>query len=83
MEKLGIVVDSLQIQEIEDASGYINNIAAPHAAAVASQARIAAAKADQEATQREKEAAAERGRDGHLRVVDRGVVSVVAVTMAA
>ena len=51
MEKLGIVVDSLQIQEIEDSTGYINNIAAPHAAAVASQARIAAAKADQEATQ--------------------------------
>ena len=40
MEKLGIVVDSLQIQEIEDATGYINNIAAPHAAAVASLARI-------------------------------------------
>jgi len=60
MEKLGIVVDSLQIQEIEDATGYINNIAAPHAAAVASQARIAAAKADQEATQREQEAAALR-----------------------
>jgi uncharacterized membrane protein YqiK len=60
MEKLGIVVDSLQIQEIEDGSGYINNIAAPHAAAIASQARIAAAKADQEATQREQEAAALR-----------------------
>jgi flotillin len=60
MEKLGIVVDSLQIQEIEDGTGYINNIAAPHAAAVASLARIAAAKADQEATQREQEAAALR-----------------------
>jgi uncharacterized membrane protein YqiK len=60
MEKLGIVVDSLQIQEIEDASGYINNIAAPHAAAIASLARIAAAKADQEAAQREQEAAALR-----------------------
>jgi flotillin len=58
MEKLGIVVDSLQIQEIEDSTGYINNIAAPHAAAVASQARIAQAKADQEATQREQEAVA-------------------------
>ncbi len=58
MEKLGIVVDSLLIQEIEDTTGYINNIAAPHAAAIASQARIAAAKADQEATQREQEAAA-------------------------
>ncbi len=58
MEKLGIVVDALQIQEIVDATGYINNLAAPHAAAVASQARIAAARADQEATQREQEAAA-------------------------
>jgi flotillin len=58
MEKLGIVVDALQIQEIDDASGYINNLAAPHAAAVASQARIAQAKADQEATEREQQAAA-------------------------
>jgi flotillin len=58
MEKLGIVVDALQIQEIEDATGYINNLAAPHAAAVASQARIAQAKADQEAAQREQEAQA-------------------------
>ncbi|MGC0316654.1 SPFH domain-containing protein [Kitasatospora acidiphila] len=58
MEKLGIVVDALQIQEIEDATGYITNLAAPHAAAVASQARIAQARADQEAAQREQEAAA-------------------------
>lgn len=58
MEKLGIVVDALQIQEIEDASGYVDNLAAPHAAAVASQARIAAAKADREAAEREQEAAA-------------------------
>ncbi|HYS33227.1 MAG TPA: SPFH domain-containing protein [Streptosporangiaceae bacterium] len=53
MEKLGIVVDALEIQEIEDATGYIENLAAPHAAAVASQARIARAQADQEAAQRE------------------------------
>ncbi|MEV7780698.1 SPFH domain-containing protein [Kitasatospora sp. NPDC088351] len=58
MEKLGIVVDALQIQEIEDATGYIDNLAAPHAAAVAGQARIARAKADQEATEREQQAAA-------------------------
>jgi uncharacterized membrane protein YqiK len=58
MEKLGIVVDALEIQEIEDASGYINNLAAPLAAAVASQARIAQAQADQEAAQRELEVAA-------------------------
>lgn len=58
MEKLGIVVDALQIQEIGDATGYIENLAAPHAAAVASQARIAAARADQEAAEREQQAAA-------------------------
>jgi flotillin len=58
MEKLGIVVDALEIQEIEDATGYINNLAAPHAAAVASAARIARAQADQEAAQRELEVAA-------------------------
>jgi len=53
MEKLGIVVDALEIQEIEDASGYIKDLAAPHAAAVASQARIAKAAADLEASERE------------------------------
>ncbi|WP_327070094.1 SPFH domain-containing protein [Kitasatospora sp. NBC_01302] len=58
MEKLGIVVDALQIQEIEDATGYVTNLAAPHAAAVASQARIAQARADQEAAEREQEAMA-------------------------
>ena len=58
MEKLGIVVDAVQIQEISDMTGYINNLAAPHAAAVASQARIAAARADQEAAQREQQAVA-------------------------
>jgi flotillin len=57
MEKLGIVVDGLQIQEIEDPTGYIANLAAPHAAAVASAARIAAAERDQEAAEKEQEAA--------------------------
>ncbi len=57
MEKLGLVIDSFQIQEVEDGSGYINNLAAPHAAAVASAARIAAAQSDQAAAQREQEAA--------------------------
>src|SRR5258708_3408705 len=46
MEKLGIVVDALEIQEIEDASGYISNLAAPHAAAVASPAPRPPAPAD-------------------------------------
>jgi flotillin len=58
MEKLGIVVDALEIQEIEDSTGYINNLAAPHAAAIASQARIAKAAAELDAAQRELEAAA-------------------------
>jgi uncharacterized membrane protein YqiK len=58
MEKLGIVVDALEIQEIEDATGYISNLAAPHASRVASQARIAKSQADLEATQRELEASA-------------------------
>jgi uncharacterized membrane protein YqiK len=53
MEKLGIIVDGFQIQEIEDPTGYISNLAAPHAAAVASAARIAAAQRDQEATEAE------------------------------
>lgn len=57
MEKLGIVVDGLQIQEIEDPTGYIKNLAAPHAAAVASAARIAAAERDQEAAEKEQQAA--------------------------
>jgi flotillin len=57
MEKLGIVVDGLQIQEIEDPTGYIQNLAAPHAAAVASAARIAAAERDQEAAEKEQQAA--------------------------
>jgi uncharacterized membrane protein YqiK len=70
MEKLGIVVDALEIQEIEDASGYISNLAAPHAAAVASQARIAKAKADLEASERELDAAATKAqyeRDAAIR----------------
>ncbi len=58
MEKLGIVVDALEIQEIEDFSGYISNLSAPHAAAAASQARIAKARADLEATERELDAQA-------------------------
>ncbi|MEV0040901.1 flotillin family protein [Streptomyces sp. NPDC056909] len=58
MEKLGIVVDALQIQEIDDTTGYIDNLAAPHAAAVASQARIAQARSDQQAAEREQQAAA-------------------------
>ena len=58
MEKLGLIVDSLQVQEIADPSGYISNLGRPHAAAVESLARIAHAAADREATEREQEAEA-------------------------
>jgi flotillin len=58
MEKLGLIVDSLQIQEIDDPTGYIDNLSKPHTAMVQRDARIAQAAADQEATQREQEAAA-------------------------
>jgi len=57
MATLGIVVDVLEIQEIEDTSGYISDLAAPHAAAVARQARMAQANADLEAFEREREVA--------------------------
>jgi flotillin len=56
MEKLGLIIDSLQIQEIEDPTGYIGNLGAPQAAAIARDARIAQAAADREATEREQEA---------------------------
>src|SRR3712207_3029320 len=58
MEKLGLIVDSLQIQEIDDPSGYIATLGRPHAAIVASQARIAQAHADREATENEQQAEA-------------------------
>jgi flotillin len=58
MEKLGLIVDSLQIQEIQDPTGYIRNLALPHAAAVSREARIAQARADREATEAEQEAEA-------------------------
>ncbi|MBV9846915.1 MAG: flotillin family protein [Kutzneria sp.] len=60
MSKLGLVVDSLQIQEIDDASGYIANLGKPYAAAVAAAARIAEAQRDQEATEAEQIAAANK-----------------------
>ena len=58
MEKLGLIVDSLQIQEIEDPTGYIRNLAMPHAAVVQREARIAQAAADRDATEAEQAAEA-------------------------
>ncbi len=58
MQKLGLVVDSLQIQEIIDPTGYIKALGEPRAAEVKMRARVAAAAADREATEREQEAEA-------------------------
>ncbi|AUY50697.1 flotillin family protein [Streptomyces sp. CB01881] len=60
MEKLGLIIDTLQIQEIIDPTGYIKNLAIPHAAAVQRDARIAQAVADRMATEAEQEAAARK-----------------------
>jgi flotillin len=60
MSKLGLVVDSLQIQEIDDETGYIVNLGKPHAAKIAAAARIAEAQRDQEATEAEQIAAAKK-----------------------
>ena len=60
MEKLGLIVDSLQIQEIIDPTGYIENLGRPHAAEVESLARIASADADRSATEAEASAEARK-----------------------
>jgi uncharacterized membrane protein YqiK len=65
MGKLGLVVDSLQIQDIEDNVGYIDNLGRPNSAAVASAARIAEAQRNQEAT--EAEQMAEQANAGQIR----------------
>lgn len=53
LSKLGLIVDSLQIQDIDDEVGYIHNLGKPQAAAIESKARIAAAERDREATEAE------------------------------
>lgn len=58
MQRLGLTIDSLQIQEIEESNGYIDNLGAPEASRVEKDARIARAAADREATEREQEAEA-------------------------
>src|ERR687884_120935 len=58
MQRLGLTIDSLQIQEVEDQTGYVDNLGMPEAARVAKDARIAQAAADREATEREQEAEA-------------------------
>ena len=59
MEKLGLVVDSLQIKDLQDPTGYIQNLAKPHIAQVKMEARIAEATRNREAAEKEAEAAAQ------------------------
>ena len=56
MIKIGLTVDALQIQSIDDGSlGYILAMSAPHNAAIQQQAQIAQARADQAAAEAEQE----------------------------
>ena len=56
MAKIGLSVDSLQIQSIDDMnSGYIDAMAAPHNAAIQRQAQISQSQAGQAAAQAEQE----------------------------
>jgi len=56
MAKMGLIVDSLQIQSIDDMGmGYIDAMAAPHNAAIQREAKIAQAQANQAAAQAEQE----------------------------
>jgi flotillin len=58
MVKMGLIVDSLQIQSIDDlGAGYIAAMAAPHNAAIQRQAKIAQAQADQAAAEAQQESA--------------------------
>lgn len=56
MVKIGLTVDALQIQSIDDGSlGYIRAMSAPHNAAIQQQAQIAQARANQAAAEAEQE----------------------------
>jgi flotillin len=58
MAKIGLTVDSLQIQSIDDMnSGYIDAMAMPHNAAIQRQAQIAQAQANQAAAEAQQESA--------------------------
>jgi uncharacterized membrane protein YqiK len=56
MAKIGLIVDALQIQSIDDQnSGYIDAMASPHRAAIQRQAKIAQAQANQASAEAEQE----------------------------
>ncbi|MEU7636473.1 MULTISPECIES: SPFH domain-containing protein [unclassified Streptomyces] len=58
MAKIGLIVDSLQIQSIDDGdTGYIAAMSAPHKAAIQRQAQIAQAQATQASVEAQQEAA--------------------------
>jgi uncharacterized membrane protein YqiK len=58
MAKIGLIVDSLQIQSIDDGdAGYIDAMSAPHKAAIQRQAQIAQAQATQASVEAQQEAA--------------------------
>src|SRR5919199_1329389 len=68
--KLGLVIDSLTIREIDDPTGYIKNLAAPHIAQAEATARIARAQRGQQAAEAEAAAeanVAEAQRDSRIR----------------
>src|SRR6266436_4047681 len=66
MAKIGLTMDSLQIQSIDDMnSGYIDAMAAPHKAAIQRQAQIAQAMATQQSV--EAEQSAERNKAEYAR----------------
>ncbi|MBY8342912.1 flotillin [Streptomyces spinosirectus] len=57
MAKIGLIVDSLQIQSIDDGdAGYIDAMSQPHRAAIQRQAQIAQAQATQTAAEAQQEA---------------------------
>src|SRR6201997_1515428 len=70
MATIGLIVDSLQIQSIDDmGAGYIAAMASPHNAAIQRQAKIAQSQADQDAAQAQQESPrqqAEEARAGPL-----------------
>jgi uncharacterized membrane protein YqiK len=58
MAAIGLTVDALQIQSIDDmGAGYIKAMAAPHQAAIQQQAKIAQANADQQAVAAQQDSA--------------------------
>jgi uncharacterized membrane protein YqiK len=69
MAKMGLVVDSLQIQSIDDlGASYIDAMAAPHTAAIQRQAKIAQVQANQAAAEAEQDS---QRRQGRVRAPDR------------